>query len=924
MNGYPTDFGMTECINVCASDKFSDKRVAYLGLMILVDETQSILMLMTNSLKQDLNSNHLQIVALALTVLSNTATTEMMRDLLPDVMGLVESGDFYIRRKAVMAAVRACRKLAADETGEFVGYLTELFEGGGASVRIVTTALIEVMCSQPLIEREQLRDIALPLLSHSAFVGGDFSGDGGRGDGRSGSSSKLETPFQQVKTLMAWRKLLITVGPTQDQLQDILRYVTEILRHVPATKVLDCSVLYEAIRTVIAFPSPPSEIMTLVINTLGTFMKHKDASVRFLSLELFAKLPTYTLPAIRKHLPTIVACLDEPDPTMRRGAVNLAHILADETNVAALTERLIEHVGILTDPDDVADACEKIVDMVERHAVHGPGGPQQADIWQVDVFAQLLAVADNNMPEMLVGYFLAKLSSFSEEAQARAAQCFYSTAFIEDRQRMENGEQKRKKKGPKKRLRRVACYVYGEYGNESIDSQEVVSCFDNVLTSTINLRGSSDEDVELRLAVLTALAKLVARSDGGDSSRRKPVSEKGTDVENDLFSDMGLLKITGGKASTAAPSQELSLVPTSLDVVKQATVDTSGDLTVYVKQVIAKWCDCSDLETQQRACEYFHLLESDSKDLLQSTLSKMPPMDYKAIKRKAHAATEGTSLQLMSSADDLLLLDVEPTKSNQLQITSGKSQLNSNGQNELAMISTDASLAELPAVEDNDFFRGLNDSPTDKPQQNRERANGEASDLDDMLGISVESNVGQGTKADAFGTLGSDKKDSNEQIKGAEDELLALGASYSAEENGKKTAGVASSQEENSEDKGAEQLGEAVLFESSAIKVSMRFLREDQSNPGHICGMATFLNLSSETLSKFTLKLSSKKHIKLQLLPASTRTLMPYGSANQTIYFTNTRHGSEPIEMMYRIEYLTPDGNEVREQGLAKNLPEMT
>eukprot|EP00171_Calliarthron_tuberculosum_P010852 IDg10852t1 len=77
MNGYPTNFGMTECIKLCASPKYSDKRVAYLGLTILVDETAEILMLMTNCLKQDLLSSERSIASLALTVLADIASADM-------------------------------------------------------------------------------------------------------------------------------------------------------------------------------------------------------------------------------------------------------------------------------------------------------------------------------------------------------------------------------------------------------------------------------------------------------------------------------------------------------------------------------------------------------------------------------------------------------------------------------------------------------------------------------------------------------------------------------------------------------------------------------------------------------------------------------------------------------------------------------
>ena len=52
MMGYPTAFAQMECLRLIVSNAYGEKRMGYLGLMLLLDERQEVLMLVTNSLKK--------------------------------------------------------------------------------------------------------------------------------------------------------------------------------------------------------------------------------------------------------------------------------------------------------------------------------------------------------------------------------------------------------------------------------------------------------------------------------------------------------------------------------------------------------------------------------------------------------------------------------------------------------------------------------------------------------------------------------------------------------------------------------------------------------------------------------------------------------------------------------------------------------
>lgn len=108
--GYQTEFIHMTCISLLASQNFTQKRLAYLGICMLLDEKSDILLLSSNIIKKDLSSNNKYIVAAALNTIGEIGTPDMCRDTCPEIIKCLNSTNSYIK-KGGLSTIKSCQKL---------------------------------------------------------------------------------------------------------------------------------------------------------------------------------------------------------------------------------------------------------------------------------------------------------------------------------------------------------------------------------------------------------------------------------------------------------------------------------------------------------------------------------------------------------------------------------------------------------------------------------------------------------------------------------------------------------------------------------------------------------------------------------------------------------------------------------------------
>ncbi|XP_024366847.1 AP-1 complex subunit gamma-2 isoform X2 [Physcomitrium patens] len=355
MLGYPTHFGQMECIKSIAAPSFPEKRIGYLGLMLLLDERQEVLMLVTNSMKNDLGHTNQFIVGLALCALGNICTAEMARDLAPEVEKLLHSTNSYVRKKAALCSVRIVRKvpdLVENLMVPATGLLTDKHHG----VLVAGVKLCTELCQTSEVAIEHFRkhvNTMVRVLKNLVISGYAPEYD----------VSGITDPFLQIRLLRLLRLLGNGDADISDTMSDVL---AQVATNIEGNKNAGNAILYECVQTIMAIEAIAG-LRVLAINILGRFLANRDNNIRYVALNTLVKVVSIDTQAVQRHRTTVVECVKDSDISIRRRALELVCALVNETNVKVLTKELVDYLKV-TDPDFKGDLTARIAGLVQKFA----------------------------------------------------------------------------------------------------------------------------------------------------------------------------------------------------------------------------------------------------------------------------------------------------------------------------------------------------------------------------------------------------------------------------------------------------------------------------------------------------------------------------------------------------------------------------
>ncbi|KAF2455958.1 adaptin N terminal region-domain-containing protein [Lineolata rhizophorae] len=409
--GERTHFGQIECLKLLASPRFADKRLGYLGTMLLLDENQEVLTLVTNSLKNDLNHSNQYIVGLALCTLGNIASIEMSRDLFPEVETIISSSNPYIRRKAALCAMRICRKVP-DLQEHFLEKAKLLLSDRNHGVLLSGITLVISMCEADEAEGGELDVVSMfrPLTPGLVKTLKSLASSGYAPEH---DVTGITDPFLQVKLLRLLRVLGRGDAEISEQINDIL---AQVATNTDSSKNVGNAILYEAVRTILDIEAD-SGLRVLGVNILGKFLTNRDNNIRYVALNTLIKVVAVEPNAVQRHRNTILDCLRDPDISIRRRALDLSFTLINEGNVRVLIRELLAFL-------EVADNEFKPIMTSQIGIAADRFAPSKR--WHIDTMLRVLKLAGNYVKEQILSSFV-RLIATTPELQTYSVQKLYAS-----------------------------------------------------------------------------------------------------------------------------------------------------------------------------------------------------------------------------------------------------------------------------------------------------------------------------------------------------------------------------------------------------------------------------------------------------------------------------------------------------------------
>jgi AP-1 complex subunit gamma-1 len=510
--GEKTHFGQIECIKLLASSNFVDKRLGYLASMLILDENQEILTLLTNSLNNDLNHPNQFIVALALSTLGNIASYELSNDLYADVEKIIAGNNAYLQKKALMVASKLVEKNV--ELAEM--FLPKVFYFLSSSDHGILLSDLKLIRSIFSLNAELRPEIITKSIEKIIEIMKNLIDKSNLNHEYDVMS--INDPFLQLSIIKTLNLFFIDKDQASvtskyiDSFQDLL---TNVLSYTTIAKNSGASILYESIKTIFDLDSSfdPS-LKILAINTLSHFLTNNNSTTvkdinnnnRYVALNTLLDVVNYEPLAVKRHRSIIIQCLNDLDMSIKRRALELSFAILDSSNIRILVKEILVFLEnpINNDKDLKIFIIKNLTNILSINELI----PNEK--WKFDTIIKFLNIIGSELEfsELIISKILALILNINDnELKSYTINKIFQISYSDD---------------SKIGLNLINVYLVGEYGDFLVNSKLTAESSETITESTLTnyLINLNDQNSQVLISyLLTSSLKLFTKLPSGSANR---------------------------------------------------------------------------------------------------------------------------------------------------------------------------------------------------------------------------------------------------------------------------------------------------------------------------------------------------------------------------------------------------------------------
>ncbi|CRH01370.1 AP-1 complex subunit gamma, putative [Plasmodium relictum] len=947
MLGYPTHFGQIECLKLIASNKFSYKRIGYLGLTILLDENTDILMLVTNSIKNDLRNSNQYINGIALCALGNIANSEMCSSLSHEILDMININNPYIKKKATMCAIRILKK-TNDIEDLFLDKISNLLDDRNHGV---LSAGISLMIS--LIEKKPQYKNVLKIHTNKIVKILKSCVMSGYSHGAEYDIYGINDPFLQVKILKLLKYLNsddninenesttkyfnlkieetgnhcnnvfsenetnkhtsnknlskennlyskndISVNQNNSyDMEEVNSILAQVATNTDSLKNVGNAILYECVKTITYISTDPG-LLVLAVNVLGKFLQNNDNNIRYVGLCTLQKLLKKDPKTLHIYRNTIIECLKDQDISIRKKALDVAFALITKESLKTMVKELLNYL-LVADMEIKGDIVSNICVSVNKYAPNIQ--------YLLDTYIKLFCLAGNFIQDHIKDDFIYYLLQNPEFHSYVVFKLFFSIR--------ENLDQYA--------LIQVGIWCIGEFGDLLIQEKNV---------------GPDQEIITVTYDdVFDLLEKIVKTYEGNSIKELHSINVKDP-IHNIIYNkSLNILEDTpnNGNSNVCCNINE-NINNDDNNIIMQYILMCLNKLTVRfpsqrkkIEKIIQKYKKNRSIEIQQRACEFHEFMNPQWDDIRDYVLLRIP-CNKKINKKKElqvdeenicndkiidisnKTNTENYTINDNSNNACVDLLDLDDVLG--LQNSDNKHNDNFTNKDNLDINNTFIKNINHIINEDSkkkEDFNIINDFSLNDNSNINESVTNRETIVDNFSNTStknendleIASKKNEDILADLFGNISIDQPKNNLQNcangNGYDSLNLFLEDIQADKQNDILNLNIIDDKIEQKV-----QINPMKIYEKNDIEIIFNFEKENLDSEITII-KATYSNKSNELISSFVFEAVVPNYIKLEIFPASSSELLPFEKTKitQDLKIVNKLFKKKPVLMKVRLSY---------------------